>query len=157
MGGVLWALRERLANTCQSTRGAGSHGAPAAPQRAGEPEPAPRGLPSTGSHVSSSPTFLGSMLNFFLPMATCLFLCMFFLKNNQHGHLSTPGLRGFKGPPGSHTHGDAAVSLRGSGRVCGDVCAGRRGHARLGPRKVTGHRPGPCSLIPSLPAVLLPM
>lgn len=24
-------------------------------------------------------TFLGSMLNFFLPMATCLFLCMFFL------------------------------------------------------------------------------
>jgi len=26
-------------------------------------------------------TFLGSMLNFFLPIATCLFLCMFFLQD----------------------------------------------------------------------------
>lgn len=28
-------------------------------------------------------TFLGSMLNFFRPMATCLFLCMFFLQHTK--------------------------------------------------------------------------
>lgn len=40
---------------------------------------APPTLPSTGTGCSRSLTFLGSMLNFFLPMATCLLLCMFFL------------------------------------------------------------------------------
>lgn len=30
-----------------------------------------------------SPTFLGSMLNFFRPMATCLFLCIFFLESQD--------------------------------------------------------------------------
>lgn len=34
------------------------------------------------SPVPDPDTFLGSMLNFFLPMATCLFLCMFFLRNS---------------------------------------------------------------------------
>lgn len=30
-------------------------------------------------------TFLGSMLNFFRPMATCLFLCIFFLEHQSMG------------------------------------------------------------------------
>lgn len=34
------------------------------------------------SPVPDPSTFLGSMLNFFLPIATCLFLCMFFLRNS---------------------------------------------------------------------------
>lgn len=60
-------VRYRRAGSCD-----GQHRAPA--EHHSDPILEPEG--SGGTLLL---TFLGSMLNFFLPMATCLFLCMFFL------------------------------------------------------------------------------